>query len=27
MSKRQTCSFTRDAYDYIRKKKTKIKFK
>jgi len=27
MSKRQTCSFTRDAYDYVRKKKTKIKFK
>lgn len=27
MSKRQSSSFTRDAYDYVRKKKTKIKFK
>ena len=27
MSKRQTYSFTRDAYSYARKKKTKIKLK
>ena len=27
MSKRQSSSFTRDAYDYVRKKKSKIKFK
>lgn len=27
MSKRQTCSFTHDAYSYAREKKTKIKLK